>query len=419
MSRRMAPEALTDAMRELAGDADLRPLWEAVHTRLCAGSDPAQLATVTVTGMSAGGVAILRTWLDTSTRRRRGTSAVPSSAGVTRVPLRELLNRFGVVVESLPAIAELAVDRPVLNRSAARRAGKDARAALWSAIESDLKLVPGLAGRIQAAGVADDDIPSVARQARQIGSALTVIGRLRQPGVAPMTLAKLAHDCAHDPHGFDLDRLGGQRLVEAVAELLCEAVPTRPDAVRALLARAGVLADRLSSTVLVLNMSASGIGPVDERLRLGGGPLPLTLYDLTVHPPAFIAESSLLVVENPSVLEEAMAIGYTGAMACTSGHLRAVDHAFLQRVTDCRVTLSYAGDIDRDGLIIAGQIQALYGATLVAMNECVVANAGSCPSDMPLGVLPAGVPAELSALLSAHGRAVYQENDAVLQVLLT
>jgi len=79
----------------------------------------------------------------------------------------------------------------------------------------------------------------------------------------------------------------------------------------------------------------------------------------------------------------------------------------------------YGGDIDRDGLIIAGQVQALYGARLVGMSEDVVTNAGSCPSEVPLGVLPAGVPAELSALLSVHGRAVYQEHDAVLRVLLT
>lgn len=415
----MTPVPLPHALRELAGDADLRPLWEAVHARLCAGSDPARLATVKVMGLSAGGVAVLRMWLDTSTRRRRGSSAVPVVAGVTRVPLRELLSRFDVAVDQLPAIAELAVDRPVLDRSAARRAGLDVRASLWSQVESDLASVPGLASRIRAAGVADDDIPAAAQQARQIGSALNMIGRLRQLGVAAVTLAKLAHDCAGDPHEFDLDRLSGQRLVEAVAELLGEAVPTRPDSVRALLARAGVLADRLSSTVLVLNVSASGAGPVDERLRLGGGPVPLTLYDLTIHPPVLMAEPSLLVVENPSVLEAALAIGYTGPLACTSGHLRAVDHAFMQRAADCRVELLYGGDIDRDGLIIAGQVQALYGARLVGMSEDVVTNAGSCPSEVPLGVLPAGVPAELSALLSVHGRAVYQEHDAVLRVLLT
>lgn len=139
---------------------------------------------------------------------------------------------------------------------------------------------------------------------------------------------------------------------------------------------------------------------MDQRLRLGGGPVPLTLYDLTVNPPALEAVP-LLVVENPSVLEAAMASGFTGAMACTNGHLRAVDHAFLHLAVRCGAQVSYAGDTDRDGLIIAKQVQELYGARLVARGNDMAAGAGICwPSGSPTGD---GV--------------VYQENDAVLAEL--
>lgn len=414
----MTADASPDVIQALAGDTDLRPLWEAVHERLCAGFEPAQLATVKVVGLPTAGTAILRTWLDTSTRRRRGNSVISVAAGVTQVPLRELLARFNLAAEHLPLIAELAVGRRVVNRSLARKAGAGAREALWVQVASDLAVVPGLARRIQAAGVAEVDIDAVALQARHLGSALAVVDRLRKPGAVPVTLAKLAHDCTGDPHAFDLDTLTGRRLVEAAAELLGKGEPSRPDAVRALLSQVGVLADRLSTTVLVLNVSASGPGPVDERLRLGGGPIPLTLYDLTVHPPELVAVP-LLVVENPSVLEAAMAVGFTGPLACTSGHLRAVEHAFLQRAVDCGVPVSYAGDIDRDGLIIAAQIQTLYGARLVGMDADVVAKAGPCPSTAPLGALPTGIPVELATALTTHGLAVYQEHDAVLQALLT
>jgi hypothetical protein len=58
-------------------------------------------------------------------------------------------------------------------------------------------------------------------------------------------------------------------------------------------------------------------------------------------------------------------------------------------------------------------------ARLVGMNEDVIAKAGSHPSAVPIGTLPDGIPAELAAALSTHGRAVYQEHDAVLQALLT
>ncbi len=204
--------------------------------------------------------------------------------------------------------------------------------------------------------------------------------------------------------------------MEAVAELRDEPDPTRPDLVRALLFRAGILADRLSATVLVLNLQATGQGVVDQRLRLSGGPMPLTLYDLTVHPPNFLP-SPLLIVENPSVLEAATAAGFTNPLACTSGHLRAVDHAFLQRAVDCGVPLSYAGDIDRDGLIIAEQIRDLYGARIVGMNTEVVRCAGHRPSAIPLAALPSTLAPELAAMLNQTGRAVFQEHDMVLDAL--
>ncbi|KAA5835259.1 hypothetical protein F1721_10800 [Saccharopolyspora hirsuta] len=117
------------------------------------------------------------------------------------------------------------------------------------------------------------DIDKVLTKARHLAAAVAKIDRLRQPGTPPVTLANLAHDCTGDPHDLDLDTLIGQRLVEAVAERAQEPMPYRPDVVRALLAWSGVPADRLSSSVVVLNLRASGNSIVDQRLRLGGGPV--------------------------------------------------------------------------------------------------------------------------------------------------
>ncbi|WP_196812221.1 TIGR02679 domain-containing protein [Nocardia sp. CNY236] len=413
----MTESSVPDIVRALATDPDLLPLWEAVHERLCAGAEPARLATVTVAGMPPGGVAVLRTWLDTSTRRRRGNSAIASTGSRTRVPLRELLVHLGLASEQLPVIAALAVGRPLVNRALARMESTAVRGELWSRIETDLAVVPRLARRIRASGVSGNDIEAIARQSRQLRSALDEIRTVCHAEAAPLTLAKLAHDCAGDPHAFDLNTLTGRRLVEAVAELYGEPHPVRPDTVRALLAKAGILADRLSTAVLVLNVQATGTGIVDQRLRLGGGPMSLTLYDLTVHPPNF-QPSPLLVVENPSVLEAAIAGGFSNPMACTSGHLRAVDHAFLQRAVDCGVPLRYAGDLDRDGLIIAEQVRDLYGARLAAMTTAVVQRAGDRPSAVPLGELPGTLPPGLAAALAQTGRVVFQENDVVLDTLL-
>ncbi|MEU5695471.1 DUF2399 domain-containing protein [Actinosynnema sp. NPDC020468] len=122
------------------------------------------------------------------------------------------------------------------------------------------------------------------------------------------------------------------------------------------------------------------------------------------------------LVENPSVIEAAPAARFTGPSACTSGHLRAVDHAFLRRAVECGVRLGYAGDIDRDGLIIAAQVRDLYGARLYAMDAAAVASAR--PSAVPLGRLPDGTPHDLATALAEEGTAVYQEADAILNLLL-
>ncbi|HEU5469081.1 MAG TPA: DUF2399 domain-containing protein [Actinophytocola sp.] len=96
-----------------------------------------------------------------------------------------------------------------------------------------------------------------------------------------------------------------------------------------------------------------------------------------------------------------------------------VEYAFLEHAVDGGVRLTHAGDIDRDGLIIAHQIQVLYKAELAGMDERVAAAAGPNPSAVALGTLPESTPAGLAEVLATHHRAVYQENDAVLAILLS
>jgi hypothetical protein len=125
------------------------------------------------------------------------------------------------------------------------------------------------------------------------------------------------------------------------------------------------------------------------------------------------------VVENPSVLEAALARGHTAPLACTSGQLRAVDHALLQLAVDQGVALRYAGDLDGPGLGIAHTVVRLYGATLVAMDLATLHGAGPQPSAVPLGPLPTEhLDPQLAHELRNVGRVVFQEHDAVLGRLL-
>jgi hypothetical protein len=71
-----------------------------------------------------------------------------------------------------------------------------------------------------------------------------------------VSLAKLSHDCAGDPHYFDLVTYAGTLLVSAAAELSDRPKPIRPDLVRAYLLDVGVIDDRLTATVLLHQVRA-------------------------------------------------------------------------------------------------------------------------------------------------------------------
>lgn len=128
---------------------------------------------------------------------------------------------------------------------------------------------------LRAAGIGEDE----AAIRRLVNALATTIARL--PAQPPVSLPKLAHDCAGDPHYFDLNTLNGVRLVAAVAELTDRPEPRRPDRVCALLAHAGIIADRLSATVLMHQLAADqGVA-----LRYAGD-----LDPDGVHVAAYIAE---------------------------------------------------------------------------------------------------------------------------------
>jgi uncharacterized protein (TIGR02679 family) len=323
-----------------------------------------------------------------------------------------LLAVLGIGAGELTRLAEDATGRPVVSRAAARRHAAQLRRELWGYAADMLPALPGLVARLRTAGIGESDIPT-----RHLINALAKAVR-RIPSEPPISLAKLSHDCAGNPHFFDLDTVAGARLISAVAEITGQPEPTRPDLARALLLHAGVIADRLTATVLLYQVAAVGQGPIDRRLRDSTTPVALTLLDLTLSPPT-LGSQILTVVENPSIIEAAMASGSRLPLACTSGHLGSVDHALLQLAVDQGIELRYAGDLDDSGLRIAEYVNQTYGAELVAMNAATVSAAGPAPSTVLLDPLPRPADTELAAALQSSGHVVFQENDAILDQLLS
>lgn len=386
----------------VADDPDLRPLWDSLHRRLSSGAAAASINSVRVPDLSPGGIATLRAWLDNDASRAaaRRTSVKQSPQGII-VPIRPLLTRLEMSDTELSAFVERATGRAITNQAATRREAADLRGQLWAYAESRLEGYPRLIAQLRAAGLSGDDDMHIRRLVDALAEALNWVEAIH----GPLSLAKLAHDITGDPHYFDLKDTAGSRLVAGVAELHNQPTPVRPDLVRAFLASAGIIADRLSSTVLLHNVTAIGDGPIDRRLRESHNPVALTYLDLTNTPPV-LGLQVLTIVENPSVLEAAMTANASHAFACTSGRLGHVDHALLQLAADQGLTLRYSGDLDAAGHEIARSVAEMYGAELVAMDRETAALAGATPARV---VDPShrGAPA-----------LVYQEHDIVLGQIL-
>ncbi|GAA2843470.1 TIGR02679 domain-containing protein [Nonomuraea rubra] len=393
----------------IVDDPDFAPLWAALHDRLCSGDESDAIATLKVRDLPPSAIAELRSWLDTTTRRRRSRSAVAMTGTIAHVPIRELLSVLEISPHELIPLVEKATGKQIVNRAAARRDAATLREDLWAYATDQLPQLPRLVARMRSAGVSDDE-PALRRL---ITALAEVIKQL--PVRPPVSLPKLAHDSAGDPHYFDLNTPNGARLVSAVAEFAGQPEPGRPDLVRTLLSNVGIVADRLSATVLLYRVKVVGDGVMDRRLREATTPVAVTLLDLVLHPP-ILAQQTLTVVENPSVLEAAMALDSDLPLVCTSGHLRGVDHALLQLAFDQNIALRYAGDLDTDGFQVANYIAQHYGAELVAMDAEIIAEVGSAPSAVPFG------PHTDPTLKAAHGLPEYvlfQEHDAVLRRILT
>lgn len=366
-------------------DPQLLPLWQAIKNRLIVDGDLTKVRTVRVE-LSTAGLARLNGWFAQSRAAR-----LSASNGWVKVPLDKLAAALGPEAD-LYTILQDTVGLPDAVQPRLRL--HKMKADFWNSAEIRLPKTPALIHYLRIGGLTDTTLEQRGRLINALARAHDVL-----PLQRPVPLPRLAYHCATDPHYFDFNHPGnGSKLVLLAAELLGE----KPTVARTplerfhLLNRCGIVPDRISSTVIVLGIDAVGQGQIDNvvrQARAASRPLHLSLHDLTMNPPNFSNAETVRVVENPSVLEEALIRRYRGPLACTSGTLSAVDHCFLQQLVDDGVPIVYSGDEDPSGRLITQAVHNRYGADPLIVRS-------STESEF------------------AHDSPIYQEDHRILDALL-
>ncbi|GAB3812786.1 TIGR02679 family protein [Micromonospora zhanjiangensis] len=352
-------------------------------------------------------------------RPGRGTSLTINLDDLDRVVRRSGLHPAGLAaaVERLtgpvPVSAEIRAAEEAAWRTASapleRLGRRGTELADWSTDRGTVTLLRRLSGTPAAASRLAEDL-------------VQVLALLPAEGTP---LARLAARATGDAHALDTDRPLATLVLSAVRAAWWpgDDEPTSPtERRRALWDSAGVLVDELSSTVLVLNVTAA----VGSRLHAltapaanVGEPLVLTLRQLGRERPSFPA-GTVHVCENPTVL--AAAADRLGPacppLVCVNGQPSAAALRLLVVLAAGGARLSYHGDFDWGGVRIANLLRSRvpwrpwrYDAT--AYRAAVV---GAAPGTLTGQPVEAGWDAELTELMLRHGARV--EEELVLDALL-
>jgi uncharacterized protein (TIGR02679 family) len=236
----------------------------------------------------------------------------------------------------------------------------------------------------------------------------------RLPG-RELSRTELAVAAGGHAHALDDGSTAAALVLRALAAQTGEPVPTTASGRRDLWERSGVRVDLVSTTCLTLGLRGRA-GPVAARLDLAadaGDPVHLTPWDLrrsTLRIP-----DTVLVCENPRVLEAVAERGSHTPVVCTSGQPALVVLDVLTALQGAE--LRYHGDFDWPGVAIAHRLIAAAGVTPWRMGATDYER-GLAGATLPLVGAPVDPvwDAELGAAMRHHGVAVHEE--AVLPHLL-
>jgi uncharacterized protein (TIGR02679 family) len=349
----------------LAERPGLGPLWDELARRYGEGAEP---STVTLRNLSVPQRQALADLL--------GADRLP--AAEVRIPLRRLAAALGTDLGGVRAILER-LRGPIVDRRAARAADRLARDRLWAwlgqeaaglALFGDPSAATRWVEAVRGEGIPGGDVDA---HRRRLAAVLRVLAALPADGMA---LPSLAADALGDPHGLDRGRSAAAMALEAVAAALSRDRPADAEATRALWEEVGIVPDPLSSTTLVLGLRPghAATDPLAGWLAaaaVAAEAVVLSLAQLRRWPIAPLPPGRIVyVVENPSLLTEAAAGGWSGPpIVCSSGRPTVATVTLLRQLGAGGATLLQHADFDAAGLEITAWLADRAGTTPWRMDE--------------------------------------------------
>jgi len=361
----------------------------------------------------------------------RGRVRVPSLSSDARLTLTSLLGRKPtstldlVVVEA--ALVDLGVGANLVialghlgfapspepaARRAARAERESARSAARAAVDSwsEPWATAWINGVVRAGLLRGLDAPAATAL---VESTRRILDRLDAASAdRSISRTDLAATVLGSSHALDT----GTVLETVVARALTHRVDQ--ELIEGAWEQAGVHTDQVSGAVLTWALPVlpgSGLHDVTTAASKAGVPLHLTRYALTTHPVEVAAGTTILVAENPRVVEAAAQRTSARATVTTNGNPSAAVRLLLDQLLTCGATLLYHGDFDVPGLAICARMHQIGlvpwrmdAADYRAAVEAAVAEGVLLPiEDRPPGPTPWD--AALQNAMQETGRVVHEE----------
>jgi uncharacterized protein (TIGR02679 family) len=326
---------------------------------------------------------------------------------VTGHGLASLLERLGPPLKDRPAERQ----RLALGREAAIRSAEESFINGKGWFQSWLAELAADGTLTRLVNADEDD------HVRQAARVLEWVERRIELKAAPAQLAELAATITGDTKALNHGTALATLVLRALALRLGADRPKTTEERRDVWDRNGVIVDDLASRVLVLNLAADGdgLGEWLTSAKAHGTPFYITLHQLVTMPVTPQRRAQVRACENPAVLRRAAAeLGASAQpLICTEGQPSTAFHRLAAAITKAGGELSYHGDFDWPGIAIATGIITRHAARPWRFSAAEYERAVS-EGALSLSGTPQPTPwdPDLSAMMRAHGRAVYEESVA-------